>query len=109
MLADPTHGAVSFTGTSFGDIASFSCNSGYEIVGVANLSCGYDGSWSDNPATCRGKFNVIHISVVKEINPIFQLCVPIFPILLMVLCHRQGTLLKMLQCMPVTLILSLMV
>ena len=31
----------------------YSCDSGYELMGVATISCQLDGEWSDDPPTCQ--------------------------------------------------------
>ena len=57
LLADPANGAVSVTGFSFEDSATFTCDSGYELVGLAFIGCGSDGSWSGQPPICRRKLH----------------------------------------------------
>ena len=59
-LPDPANGdAFSVEGsygnvaTGDGDIAYYSCNAGYEMVGN-NLTCLSNGSWSGLPPTCTG-------------------------------------------------------
>ncbi|XP_078604620.1 uncharacterized protein LOC144878174 isoform X2 [Branchiostoma floridae x Branchiostoma japonicum] len=47
----PTNGAVS-GGNSYGDLATFTCDPGYYLVGVNPLLCQADGTWSDSAPTC---------------------------------------------------------
>ena len=52
-LADPVNGSVSLEGTGVGDMASYSCNTGYELIGDDTRTCQADGSWSGSPPTCQ--------------------------------------------------------
>ncbi|GFT56630.1 CUB and sushi domain-containing protein 3 [Nephila pilipes] len=38
-----------------GQTCSFYCNTGYNLVGQANLVCGSNGQWSTNPPQCAGQ------------------------------------------------------
>ncbi|XP_035665048.1 sushi, von Willebrand factor type A, EGF and pentraxin domain-containing protein 1-like, partial [Branchiostoma floridae] len=52
-LTPPTNGAVNPTGaTSFPNMVSFTCNTGYVLTGTATASCKADGSWSNAVPTC---------------------------------------------------------
>ena len=51
----PANGTITLTNTSVttpGATATQTCNTGYNLSGTADISCGTDGSWSDPPATC---------------------------------------------------------
>ena len=53
-LTDPANGQVTHTtGTTFGQIATYSCNIGYNLVGNSTGVCQDTGEWSGN-ATCQG-------------------------------------------------------
>ena len=52
-LENPTNGAVMVSGMNPGDTATYTCISGYELVGAATLVCGLDGMWSPDPPVCR--------------------------------------------------------
>lgn len=54
-LENPENGVVVTTGLSPSDTATYTCNSGYELVGTSVRTCGTDGEWSDVPPTCRRK------------------------------------------------------
>ncbi|MBU6161612.1 MAG: hypothetical protein KGO50_10850 [Myxococcales bacterium] len=46
-------GAVSTpSGNEFGALATYSCNAGYELAGLANITCQADGQWSPTLASC---------------------------------------------------------
>ena len=49
---DP-NGAVSVGETTLGNTATYSCNSGYNLVGSSTTTCLASGQWSDGAATCQ--------------------------------------------------------
>ncbi|CAH1252782.1 CSMD3 [Branchiostoma lanceolatum] len=50
----PANGAVSSTAIGrYQDAVTFTCNSGYNLVGSTRLTCQADGTWSANPPTCN--------------------------------------------------------
>ena len=51
---NPANGMVNQTGRSPGDIATYTCDPDYDLVGPQTLFCGDDGMWSDRPPTCQG-------------------------------------------------------
>ena len=61
LLADPSNGMISCSlgGNGVpnpGESCTFTCNSGYELMGNVMRTCGNDGSWSGSDATCsRGE------------------------------------------------------
>ena len=55
ILANPANGKVSHTaGTTFGQTATYSCNTGYNLVGDSNHTCQATGNWSGSAPTCQG-------------------------------------------------------
>lgn len=60
-LPNPTNGRVSLTGTTFGSIATYRCNSGFELVGEKTQECLEDGKWSGDDPTCERKLKEIPI------------------------------------------------
>ena len=48
------YGSQTCNGTSVGDYCSFSCNTGYGVVGASTLVCESTGSWSDPAPSCQG-------------------------------------------------------
>ena len=59
-LTNPANGQVSHTGgTTFGKRATYSCNTGYRLVGHSDLSsyrtCQATGRWYGSEPTCQGK------------------------------------------------------
>ena len=42
-------------GTSFGDVARYSCDVGYTLNGAAERTCQADGQWNGTEPTCEGE------------------------------------------------------
>ena len=54
-LTDPANGQVDLTsGTTFGQTATYSCNTGYNLVGDSTRTCQATGVWSGSAPTCEG-------------------------------------------------------
>ena len=51
-LADPVNGAVSTNGNSFGNIATYTCDTGFARTGDDTRTCQSDGTWSGTAPTC---------------------------------------------------------
>ena len=51
-LTDPANGQVDLT--SFGQTATYSCNTGYNLVGDSTRTCEATGNWSGSAPTCVG-------------------------------------------------------
>ena len=59
-LANPTNGQVSHTGgTTLGQTATYSCNTGYNLVGDSTRTCQSTGVWSGSTPTCQGVFVIV--------------------------------------------------
>ena len=56
-LNNPANSEVMVNGMSPGDTAIYTCDSGFELVGAATLTCGNDGQWNPAPPICRGEFS----------------------------------------------------
>ena len=53
-LTDPGNGSVTLTvGTTSGQTATYSCNTGYNLVGDSTRTC-QAGDWSGSEPTCQG-------------------------------------------------------
>ena len=56
-LTDPANGSVNHTaGTTFGQTANYSCNTGYNLVGDSTRTCNATGKWSGSEPTCEGVY-----------------------------------------------------
>ena len=66
-LTDPANGQVDLTsGTTFGQTATYSCNTGYNLVGDSTHTCQATGNWSGSAPTCQGMLlKVLFICVYK--------------------------------------------
>jgi hypothetical protein len=53
-LLDPLNGGVMWTNLSVGSIATYTCNSGFELVGNEMRTCQSDGVWSGEEPVCTG-------------------------------------------------------
>ncbi|CAH1270695.1 ZAN [Branchiostoma lanceolatum] len=53
-LSAPTNGerAPSTGATSYQDVVTFTCDSGYQLNGASSVTCQADGSWTDPEPTC---------------------------------------------------------
>ena len=51
-LTNLTDGTVVYSGRGFEDTANYSCNTGYELVGLPTRTCLSDESWSGTMPTC---------------------------------------------------------
>ena len=52
----PTNGSVDTSaGTSFGDVARYSCDEGYTLIGQNETTCQDDGQWNGSVPTCESK------------------------------------------------------
>ena len=54
-LTNPANGQVSHTaGTTFGQTATYSCNTGYNLMGNSIRTCQATGVWSGSASSCQG-------------------------------------------------------
>ena len=54
-LTHPTNGSVSHTaGTTNGQTAIYSCDTGYNLEGNSTSMCQASGNWSGSAPTCQG-------------------------------------------------------
>ena len=54
-LPGPANGRVDHTaGTTFGQTATYSCNTGYNLIGGSTRTCQATGEWNASIPTCQG-------------------------------------------------------
>ena len=59
QLVDPSNGRVDTSaGTSFGDVARYSCDTGYTRNGPAERTCQANGEWSGSAPTCDSEYTL---------------------------------------------------
>ena len=59
-LTNPTNGEVNLpSGTTFGSVTTFSCNTGYRLSHQQVVMCGADGMWSPANPSCLGGCKII--------------------------------------------------
>ena len=54
-LPDPDNGMVTWDNLAPGGIATYTCDSGFILVGDPTRNCGSDGTWSGEEPTCDRK------------------------------------------------------
>ena len=52
-LSSPTNGQVTWTGLTSGSTATYTCDSGYHLIGDQNRTCLSSGVWSGQEPTCE--------------------------------------------------------
>ena len=53
-LQPPANGGISFSaGTIFGSVAIFTCNTGYDIIGMESRFCLVDELWNGTTPSCQ--------------------------------------------------------
>ena len=57
-LTDPDNGTVSLSGTTYNSVSTYSCDSGYVLMGDDMRTCSDTGLWSGNQPTCTGNIDV---------------------------------------------------
>ena len=58
-LPNPLNGTVdTSSGTVFERIATYRCDTGYNLAGPMTRSCGSGGSWTSNEPVCHHKFSI---------------------------------------------------
>ena len=54
-LTDPGNGSVNHSAeTTFAQTVTYSCDTGYELVGDSTRTCQATGNWSGSEPTCQG-------------------------------------------------------
>ena len=54
-LGHPENGRVSLSGTTYNSVATYSCDSGYGLIGNNTRTCLGTGNWSGRKPTCMSK------------------------------------------------------
>ena len=66
ILTDPANGRVSHTaGTTYQQTATYSCDTGYNLVGDGTRICQAGGVWSGSEPNCQGMLLLEHMFQVK--------------------------------------------
>ena len=79
-LTDPANGQVSHTaGTTFGETAAYSCNTGYNLVGDSTRTCQATGMWSGSEPTCQRMLllptiKCACVQLIKYLHGIIHIC-----------------------------------
>ena len=62
-LDNPANGEVFLTNTTFNSVATYSCNTGYNLTGDNMRTCLETGFWSGSDPTCSSKYGDIYIYI----------------------------------------------
>lgn len=54
-LSDPADGLVTVSVTTYDEMANYTCDAGYDLIGVQTRTCLQDGNWSDAEPSCQRK------------------------------------------------------
>ena len=57
FLMDPDNGLVTLTGSSFGSIATYVCDTEFNLIGNMQRTCQENEDWSGSEPTCQSKPN----------------------------------------------------
>ena len=58
-LGNPFNGQVTFSSTSVGSVARYSCNPGFRVNGESTRQCLEQGVWSGNEPICESKHSYL--------------------------------------------------
>ena len=54
-MDDPENGRVSLSGTTYNSVVTYSCSSGYDLIGNNTRTCLETGNWSGGESICTSK------------------------------------------------------
>ena len=68
-LSDPENGTVTVMGTAPGSMATYECDSGFQLEESVVLTCGDDGEWSPAPPDCQRSETTIYYTYTYSSAP----------------------------------------
>ena len=72
-----TNGVVTHPTTTLGAVATYSCDTGFQLTGNSNRTCQADSTWTATDPTCEGallQMNIHrHIAVLCKVHPLTNL------------------------------------
>ena len=69
-LSSPTNGSITITEVTFGALANFTCDEGFNLIGSSSRQCLANGNWSGNDTSCESMLEKSDFIVIFDI---FQL------------------------------------
>ncbi len=72
-LPDITNGGVELTGTFVGATATYTCITGYILVGNSQRTCQDNGDWSDSEPSCRSKGEGKKVVIQNQHSALFEI------------------------------------
>ena len=71
-LTSPENGNIDLSnGTTYGQIAVFTCSSGYDVFGSSRLECQEDRQWSAPSPSCQITGQSIWLILVLMVNEVY--------------------------------------
>ncbi len=63
-LSNPTNGSVNTSsGTTYQQVAVYTCHTGYNVTGSNTSTCGADGMWTPAAPTCEREWSILIMSL----------------------------------------------
>ena len=90
-LPSPINGQARLTETLLGFVATYTCDSGYTIVGNNTRECSPDGTWSDEVPKCVPTNVRVAAEIGSVVSPIIILLLiaPVIVLVMYCLTHYQ--------------------
>lgn len=67
-LENPTNGEVDLSGSTYQSTADYSCIVGYQLSGVALVTCEASGEWSDPPPQCDSESSLKFLVEISDVQ-----------------------------------------
>ncbi len=83
-LSSPTYGDIDYGGGSTNSrpvdtVATYTCNTGYTLIGGSTRTCGSDGVWSGFPPFCQRKWNGLCTVCLLSVSSPIQVSALTYP------------------------------
>ena len=65
LLEAPENGVININTTTFNSIATYGCDSGFEVNGIQTRTCGASGNWSDSEPACISKPRLYALKIIS--------------------------------------------
>ena len=58
-LISPSNGTVLYVSRDYRSVATYTCNSGFEVIGSPTRTCQFNEMWSESEPTCERTYIII--------------------------------------------------